>query len=158
MTSIAKVICLFFACSYGVSVSAAPLLRLLCTGEITTTTDLQPKEVDRVALNVTIDTDKKFIEIPEDWSCFADIGNVSNPNLRQACLGRLPLTIRDAEFVFFSESDGPWYKGQATLTINRYSGTLVVSSIASAKPAARAMWSIMHSSGSLTCTTPAKKF
>ncbi len=152
-------ICLAFAWSISASAQAAPPIRLLCSGEIITVTDLKQKEVDKVFLNVTIDLDKRTIRIPEFWGCYADIGNIDAPHKRQACAGEpLPLMITPEEFTFYDESEDWSFKGKTSLKINRYSGTLTISSTATAKPAAQAKWRILNADGNLMCATPAKKF
>ena len=152
-------IAMAFACSVSVAAQAAPPIRLLCSGEIVTLTDLKKKDVDKVFLNVTIDLDKRTIRIPEFWGCYADIGNIDAPHKRQACAGEpLPLAITPEEFTFYDESEDWSFKGNATLKINRYSGTLTISSTATAKPAAGAQWRMHNATGNLMCTTPTKKF
>jgi hypothetical protein len=154
-----RLICCAFAWSISAAAQAAPPIRLLCSGEIVSVTDLKKKEVDKLFLNVTIDLDKRTIRIPEFWGCFADIGNLDAPHKRQACAGEpLPITITPEEFTFHDKSEDWSFTGKTSLTINRYSGTLTISSIATAKPAARATWWIINTDGKLMCTTPTKKF
>jgi hypothetical protein len=137
---------------------SAPITRLHCQGTITDQLDLKQKEIEKKSLNVLIDHEKRTIEISESWSCIADMGNTSSPHLRQACIGKLPLQITPDEFIFFGQSSDAFYSGSTTLKINRYSGTMNISGISQAKPAARARWSLWIVDGQLACSTPTKKF
>lgn len=137
---------------------SAPITRLLCQGTLTDQIDLKPKETEQKSLNVLIDHEKSTIEISESWLCMADMGNTASPHLRQACLGKLPLQITPDEFIFSGQSTDAFYSGSATLRINRYSGTMNITGISHAKPAARARWSIWVVNGQLACSTPTKKF
>lgn len=117
---------------------SAPITRLYCQGTIADQIDLKPKETEKKSLNVLIDHEKGTIEISESWLCMADMGNTASPHLRQACRGKLPLQITPDEFIFFGQSTDALYSGSSTLKINRYSGTMNISGISQAKPAARA--------------------
>lgn len=134
-------------------------ISLRCKGDIETTTETT-KDNDPVRKPVTVDVlldlQDSTVEINGYWGCLADIGN-NNP-FSYKCVGKMPVNVSYAEVKFSARSSDDKYEGSTVFTINRYSGSLSISSHAISKPAANAQWGLLLISAKLQCTKPEKKF
>lgn len=145
MTPCAQLLISAFFSLACLPVLAQTQIRLLCKGDLNTTVDAKPS-VTQLLLDVTINTESKTMKIPGSYGC---IGNIGNKNM--VCSDVLPVTVKDDEIISLVESDGEYFKGSTVVNINRYSGTLTISGLAFAKPAAQAQWVTMMTDAKLSC-------
>ena len=132
---------------------------LRCKGDIETTTETTTDNVPirkPVTVDVLLDLQNSTVEINGYWGCLADIGN-NNP-FSYKCVGKMPVNVSYAEVKFSARSSDDKYEGSTEFTINRYSGSLSISSHAISKPAANDQWGLLLISAKLQCIKPEKKF
>lgn len=135
--------------------AAQDSIHLVCSGSINTTTDGRVKLDLVTKLDVTVNTASSFVEIDGGyWGCMADLGNNENSK----CIGKQPVTITDSEIKFEAHSMNDQYDGQTTVKVNRYSGSLLINSVAYSNPAAQAIWRLTRISGRLQCSHQKKSF
>lgn len=136
--------------------SAQDSLYLVCSGDIETTTDITKKERNQETVDIVLDLVSSTVEIDGYWGCMADMG-VAEPT-KFKCHGKQPITVSEPEFRFFAKSENEMFEGQTSFTINRYSGALLVNSMALARPAAKATWHFVSISARLQCSRQKKSF
>ncbi len=131
---------------------AAEVTNLECRGTVT-----QDNAGDKVVMEKTIDValdhDASIIKITGFWGCLADIGDFARG---QCSVSRFKANQTEIEVA--GSSEGKDYRGQTTLTLNRYSGRLRASSIAFANPTANAKWTVMMINTEMLCTAKNKLF
>lgn len=134
------------------------IIRLLCNGDIETTTDFK-RARESTSIDVLVNIQRSTVEINGYWGCLADSGLVlTNPNAKFSCIGEQPVEISEGEIKFSGSSNTPGlYSGQGEFSLNRYTGTFSASGVASAQPASCAVWSIMLVSAKLNCAASEKR-
>ncbi len=101
-------------------------------------------------LDVSIDLQERSMKIPGYWGCIGNIGNPERTN--GSCTETFPILIKDDEYLYYTDSDGKDYRASTSLRLNRYSGILMVSGLAQAKPPAGAQWVILMTESKLSCS------
>ena len=127
-----------------------------CQGDISKSMDGRQIETVPASVSLNIAPTTGLVEINGWWGCLADLGQPSSGKTN--CSGKLQMSVKDSEFVYLSESDGPMYRGRVFLTINRINGTLKVVSDATSKPPANAQWKSMMYQSDMQCALTQKLF
>lgn len=118
-------------------VVAEPRIPLTCKGVFGVSIDMVTSGNKKpVTVEVFLDLEDSTMEIKGDWGCLGDIGNpeMSWRPPRFKCIGLLPVEITEekVDYTIFSEDER--YSNLSGFVLNRYSGTLTVSGVATAKP------------------------
>ncbi len=131
-----------------------------CQGDISKSMDNRPLETQPASVSLNINPANGFVEVDGWWGCLGNLGqsdaikNSGNNN----CSGKLPMTVKDSEFIYFAKSDGPLYKGEVFLKINRINGALKVMSSGWSKPGSPAIWKFMMYQSDMQCSVAQKLF
>lgn len=133
---------------------------MACQGDISKSMDDRPTETGPTSVSLNINPANGNVEITGWWGCMANQGQSEEIRTsgKDNCTGKLPMVVRDSEFVYSASSDGAMYKGDVFLTINRINGALKVRSNGWSKPASKAIWKFLMYQSDMQCVVAQKMF
>ncbi len=124
---------------------------LKCTGTLEKFTDgvvsYEPTSID-----VLINPGTATASINGWWGC------MSMHETALCTAGTIPVSISGDEIKFLESSNTSSQTSTSGFSINRYTGTFSVNSIASAKPQSGAVWGVIMYSAKLNCTQSQRRF
>jgi hypothetical protein len=147
----ARALLLAFTMTLSTSLIAGDMANLRCTGTVTQTTDGKA-ETKQHSVDLIIDLAAGTMKISGYWGCLADLGAAQ----KEIC-NVFPVKMTESEVTFFGHSKGTDYDGATNMTLNRYSGNLTATSIATAKTPA-ASWKLIMIDTAMACVAPQKLF
>ena len=130
---------------------------LSCSGQVEFATDGR-REVKRSSVNVALDLQAQVVEISDVWGCVLDFAVSSGLSEGLSCNGRLPVSVSEREITFSREQASTKYATRTVFTLNRYSGSLTVNSLAIALPESRATWKSAFVTASFVCSSQQRRF
>ena len=134
------------------------IIYLSCAGQLEFNTDAK-REVKPSIVSVALDVNSNALQISDLWGCLLDMApSTSERSGGLSCKGPLPVKVNDQEVSFALERTGAAYATRTTLTLNRYTGSLSVRSLAVALPAAKASWINFIAEGTYACSKQQRKF
>lgn len=146
--------------SAPLSLAQPAAVQMQCKGTVVSVVDGIEKKTDQRSLDLTFNPQDDGLEVLGDWGCLADFGQPpsSLPALNSKCAGRLAATATDRDILYYAERDTDNVSSNATLRLNRYSGSLSTYGATAAKPNYGATWGLFTTSGSFQCAPLRRMF